>query len=1078
MAIYKPSNCTPFLSRIDMTEPSTISCELNTSNENVTGYKLRVLDNNNEIVFEGAQFDKIDEIGKYTNSGLNGSVLTVPFLVEGKALNYNTIGYDKINNAFDIKTGSAFNRALFGNNTSNQPYKWQIILAQGLEPSTSVPGELDQFPMEDKYYDMQITSGTILGSKGAVASLNDPSVRIQSYLSENIYKDYFVELCDNNGEALRDTTTNQVLYRGLIKSYDHTYGNIYCQDNCFTDDQIQTAECFKVYKSSNDPSVIASSSQVAFKTNRTISSWVMDQSYPYYFTSDSKNISYYDSSMTGELQVGMVAMISQQGGGSSANNGIFRVSSITTSLLQTTVKWLRATPGDNWGTLTNTIFYVQNGTYKGQRFQVKTDGITVGQINNTNIQFEPEKAIELYTDTSKTYHKTNDFTRGVIFKNDGIGAYIRPFVGIQDNMRFNYETSSGRKGYIPDMLVDTETWRVYSNGTAFPPLTPNVDKYQIVSFFKTSDENPFYLRESPKVYITIDSKGDETNKMPEQGTIINKRNIVFFGNFVGEADENWVSYQWILYDFTNGTIVSTEKKYNGDISNTFQGLQNQHSYILRLIVEDNYGTIYTINASFVIEIAIKGSNIPLKAEFDCDTQSVLISFEKTGVVVPGEPNMGSENFTVHQSKGNKNDTEEPDNSNTYYDYKVKTPTLVDDEQFVVESASSDRVEYIDCNKIQKATNLSSSSNATVGTYYRYTGTTTSSYIKNHVYLCTAPSPNATFEDRGIISQSEGIIMFVKDNYTPPNDGGAIEYNSTKITEDNSKGYMPAPSTDETTFVSQHVLNPKFEGDIIKYDIDVDGIFSSNGKIYLTVSAPPSVILNNKNERIANNQRYSFVVRCEEVSQIGNTSILLSEKEVDWSLIVSSNPVEKRSEKVKILSAWVKSTPSSTDQDKYDYLDTDLVYDSTITSSTSPVSPLSECRHIRGEVSNSSELIKFPLDGALNGQITIFSDKKYYLIAQANGKNINVISGEDNKWDDNKIWQDGSTTTNFYTQKNANDAINDNPLTGRQYIYNDGNSATIPHNYVYNVVLENYDGTKNKRLGFNLDFTCKKDGNDL
>ena len=228
MAVYKPSNCTPFLTCLDLTKAQDITCELNTSNELVTGYKIKILDNNNDVIFEGKKFDPINPDG-YENSGLNGSMLTLPLIVEGAAINNNTIGYQ--NGEYNIKdpTSTEFDATRFSNGYINQPYKWEIILEQG--NTTGVKA--------DKYYDMTITQGKVLGST---------KNRIQSYLSENIYKDYFIQLSSNTSK------------RVLINSYDHTYGYLYPQENKFTDGEIAAANYFEIYKFSNDPDVIAAGS--------------------------------------------------------------------------------------------------------------------------------------------------------------------------------------------------------------------------------------------------------------------------------------------------------------------------------------------------------------------------------------------------------------------------------------------------------------------------------------------------------------------------------------------------------------------------------------------------------------------------------------------------------------------------------------------------------------------------------------------------------------------------------------------------------------------------------------------------
>ena len=56
MAVYKPSNCVPFLGALDLTQPQFFQCEINTSNLPVTAYKIRILDSANNIIFEGSQY--------------------------------------------------------------------------------------------------------------------------------------------------------------------------------------------------------------------------------------------------------------------------------------------------------------------------------------------------------------------------------------------------------------------------------------------------------------------------------------------------------------------------------------------------------------------------------------------------------------------------------------------------------------------------------------------------------------------------------------------------------------------------------------------------------------------------------------------------------------------------------------------------------------------------------------------------------------------------------------------------------------------------------------------------------------
>lgn len=261
MAVYKPSNCVPFLSCWDLTQNQYISCELNSSNETITGYKIKIFDVDNNLIFEGKEFSPIPETLRVTtetqdytisNTGLNGSTLTLPLIiVSADYAQDNVIYYN--DGKWYVKDGvSSIEIENFSNDDANQPYKWQIVLAQGQK--TSSTGEFSQEP-ELKYYDMVIDESKILGSTNN---------RIQSYLSENIYKDYYIQLYDGNN--------NQLGVRTRISSYDHSYGFIYPQENTIPQELVDKASYFKVFKDTNDPQYVSAARLVNYRLKTTIDS--------------------------------------------------------------------------------------------------------------------------------------------------------------------------------------------------------------------------------------------------------------------------------------------------------------------------------------------------------------------------------------------------------------------------------------------------------------------------------------------------------------------------------------------------------------------------------------------------------------------------------------------------------------------------------------------------------------------------------------------------------------------------------------------------------------------------------------
>ena len=102
MAVYKPNYCYPYLEPVDLTIPDGekyFTCQIDTSNIAITGYKIEVYDENNTLVFPHKdnknKISPISELPIVTNiDGLNGSELRIPFIQHFKpkiTTSYNAI---------------------------------------------------------------------------------------------------------------------------------------------------------------------------------------------------------------------------------------------------------------------------------------------------------------------------------------------------------------------------------------------------------------------------------------------------------------------------------------------------------------------------------------------------------------------------------------------------------------------------------------------------------------------------------------------------------------------------------------------------------------------------------------------------------------------------------------------------------------------------------------------------------------------------------------------------------------------------------------------------------------------------
>lgn len=657
MAIYKPSNCAPFMETWDLDKPQVITCELNTNNIPVTGYKLKILDSKNDPVYEDAEFKQLP--AGYT--GLNESELKIPF-------DATKIDTDKWPNLY--------------NNYPYQPYKWQITLAQG----QITDGGFNQLPTNNDAYDMTVVSGTIIGST---------KDRIQSKLSEEIYADYFIQLYKDD----KKTTVGE---RVLIESYDHTYGYLYPQKGEFTDEQIGNASYFQIFKNTNNIEYI--------KTNRIVDEitaykmtegWQKGSKYGKVFngvdggsysiqdfTESSQTSNYYYTQSVKKLIGGVyvdeyeevknftvplsiycgiseggvplvkgnfvagetLLLVKDQNDGEgeseialSKDNGVFLFVSAKWvakkdggTLGQVIITWQRPAMADTWAEFLGQSFFVKR---TGENWD--STATASGTLGSTKLGFKPEEAIKIYpTETTEDAQ-----TFGKIFKTVEKKAYIRPFVGLESGMRFEYLQGT-ISNHVNDVKINTTDWFVEND--SIPALTPDVDTYSFTSFFKTSDENPFYAYKS----ATLKIEGFDTEDSGEY--VHNSRilNVSATYNPGTGVKASWSSYKWTLEDLLYGTIKETETQYSGTISAKFVGLENEHVYLLSVTVQDTLGRIQTAQAVITIQVSFPPQPFKdLRADFICNDAAVEIDMSVTGVVLPSSADAAYIDYLVKEGDG-------------------------------------------------------------------------------------------------------------------------------------------------------------------------------------------------------------------------------------------------------------------------------------------------------------------------------------------------------------------------------------------------------------------------------------------
>lgn len=725
MAIYKPSNATPFLTSVDLKNEVDLVCELNTSNVAVTAYKLRLLDTNNNIVFEGKDFTLLSDVQKVfkDNTGLNGSVFTVPLIldranviIEADSTLYKNVilltksftkvteigqnwreiaiengyyynagtseepNYQYIDNYFPVAAEGTVSDNIYElkaeyslgdgseaspllmNGYANQPYKWQLVLAQGFTGSVT-----DISSVDNRWFDMKVTSGEVLGTT---------KNRLQANLSEEIYRDYFVQLFKegdtpytamgttpdwvtvqnggyyylDSGEYKEITTEEQynaikesgtiyeytpapITNRVILTSYDHSYGYAYPEEGVFTDENIAEAEFFQVYKNTNDPSIVSDRRKVEYASNHTLPA----------ISKGSSGSSFYTQTLNGQIVLveGKLA-ISNIDTGAPAD-AVF-VSGQTTILIKDmpknlqmfngvfefveydsdtkTVTWKRWAAADEYADFIDQAFYISGGTYSGNNFTSNAVGGKVGALDSTPLIFSLERPIKIYPSQSGYQNQVN----AILHKNTKNTTYIRPFIGIGSQMRFNY----GQNGHLIIQTIDTNSWAITHNDLTAPlsPTTP----YTITSCYKEGDENPFYAYTTPNLVVTI----TPAPTVSGDSLIISDRQITVVAKYIQLEYKNWSSFSWTLQN-TDGYYEATQNTgtiYYGDIFASFSGLNTDENYILTLTVEDELGNIITKNIALIINFDTSSKSIPIIPSFNCTTQTIDFLIKNQAYIIP------------------------------------------------------------------------------------------------------------------------------------------------------------------------------------------------------------------------------------------------------------------------------------------------------------------------------------------------------------------------------------------------------------------------------------------------------------
>ena len=153
MAVYKPNYCYPYLEPVDLTIPDGekyFTCQIDTSNIAITGYKIEVYDENNTLVFPHKdnknKISSISELPIVTNiDGLNGSELRIPFIQH-----------------FNNKITASYNAIYFKATKYVDYYQSEPLVTEGRKFKIGDNGQLCVKEKDAQTYEPMVIDGSLI----------------------------------------------------------------------------------------------------------------------------------------------------------------------------------------------------------------------------------------------------------------------------------------------------------------------------------------------------------------------------------------------------------------------------------------------------------------------------------------------------------------------------------------------------------------------------------------------------------------------------------------------------------------------------------------------------------------------------------------------------------------------------------------------------------------------------------------------------------------------------------------------------------------------------------------------------
>ena len=586
---------------------------------------------------------------------------------------------------------------IFNNRTV---YKWQITLFQGSKGVTitnDAPKKVDYVNLSNDEFDMILQNATILGTT---------SSRLQIPKTEEIILNKYVELYNSGtNQAIAGS------YRKSISSYDETYGHIYPEKDAFTPDLIENSDSCFVYKYSNNPDSILASDTVAvatagnvvltgegaIKTGAVIDGYVLqdgdyvlvkDQDTPsengIYIIDKAAEPSRGQYNSWGDF-IGKVVFV-KNGNSNGKKNFISQARAggtiDTTNLIFNQEQPLILYPGeigltvsvmskgrpsglaiDNYSIMNNDTCYCSDeqkvyvASVTGGGVTWDSSGPLIADGTKISVSYGAINGGKVFKKSSGTT-VSQDFSSqlATLYKNTTEKTFITPFLGLEPGQKIFLDNSFIRLAQDDSLTnvlsintINTDNWSITHVALKVPFNSEAKIKYNLKSFFKTSDQNNFTLVSAPQARYSIQNTEEKTFPFGQfisikgtdiqvpiysQGTI-NTRFVVCTGTYQQPQFLNWTNYRWLLLDSYGNILQDSGYRYDGTTQIAFYGLELNRYYYMVLMMTDEMGNVLSTGFRGLVQYESIDLGINFTATYNCNKQATELYYSENGIVQPG-----------------------------------------------------------------------------------------------------------------------------------------------------------------------------------------------------------------------------------------------------------------------------------------------------------------------------------------------------------------------------------------------------------------------------------------------------------